>query len=434
MSQSSETLPGPEAGPDKPGDLGYRSWWRAARRAGVGVVRKQLTDRAAALTYYGVLSLFPALLVLVSTLGLVSPSAADTIIQEAVAIAPAQAQELVLSALENLRQSQGAGIAAVVGVITALWAASGYIGAFIRAANHIYEVPEGRPVWKTIPLQVGVTIVTGGMLVLALGIILVTGPVARWAGDRVGLGENAVTVWDIAKWPVLALLVAMVVATLYRVSPNARQGGFRWVSPGGVLAVVLWAIASAGFTLYVTTLGNYNKTYGAVAGVIIFLVWMWLSNLALLTGAAFDAELERTRVAAAGYAPTGQPYLAMRDDRAVPEPVGFDDADVAAAGGRAADWSRGRDAGARDTEAAGTAAAAARARTEVAGAGARTRAEAAEGPDRPGDAEVAAGPPGGGAARADAAGPRARTAARGRAARDVAADLAPHDTRRARDH
>lgn len=335
MSHANENLPGPEIGPDKPGELGRRSWARAARRAGLSVVRKQLTDRAAALTYYGVLSLFPALLVLVSTLGLVSPSAADAIIREAVAVAPAQGRDLVLNALENLRQSQGAGIAAVVGVVTALWAASAYIGAFIRATNHIYEVPEGRPMWKTIPLQVGVTILTGAMLVLALGIVLVTGPVARWAGDLVGLGADAVTVWDIAKWPVLALLVAVVVATLYRASPNARQGGFRWVSPGGILAVVLWAVASAGFTLYVTTAGNYNKTYGAVAGVIIFLVWMWLSNLALLTGAAFDAELERTRVAAGGYEPTREPFLAMRDDRAVPDPVGFDDADATAAGGRA---------------------------------------------------------------------------------------------------
>ncbi|GGJ94028.1 hypothetical protein GCM10010123_24840 [Pilimelia anulata] len=329
MTTTNAGLPGPEAGPDSPTELSGRSWWLAAKRTAVRVVRDQLTDRAAALTYYGVLSLFPALLVLVAGLGLLSDDTARTLIDQVVAIAPVEARDLVLTAMDNLRQSRGAGFAAIVGLVGAVWAASGYVGAFIRTANVIYRVPEGRPAWKTIPLQVGVTMLTGVMLVSSLVIIVVSGPVARWVGDRVGAGEGAVTAWGIAKWPVLLLLMGIVVATLYRAAPNARQGGFRWVSPGGLIAVLLWVVASGGFSLYASRFGSYNKTYGTLAGVIVFLVWLWISNVVLLAGAAFDAELERARVASAGYDPTREPFLAMRDDRAVPEPPAFADPDAA---------------------------------------------------------------------------------------------------------
>ncbi|GGK22407.1 hypothetical protein GCM10010124_13620 [Pilimelia terevasa] len=325
-------LPGPDDGPASPTELSGRSWWLAAKRAGLSISRLQLTDRAAALTYYGVLSLFPALLIMVSTLGLLGDSTADEVIGQVVAVAPPEVRTLVFDAMRDLSGSQAAGLAAVVGLLGAVWAASGYVGAFIRAANAIYQVPEGRPLWKTIPLQVGVTLLTGVMLAASVLIVVVSGPVARWVGELVGVGGGAVTVWAVVKWPILAVLVSLVVATLYRATPNARQGGLRWVSPGGLLAVVLWVVTSVAFSLYASTFGNYSKTYGAIAGVIVFLVWLWISNIVLLLGATFDAELERTRVASAGFDPTREPFLAMRDDRAVPAAPAFDDPDARAAG------------------------------------------------------------------------------------------------------
>ncbi|GAA2511053.1 YihY/virulence factor BrkB family protein [Pilimelia columellifera] len=310
-------LPGPDIGPDAPTRLDRRAWWTAARDAFMAVPRDKLTDRAAALTYYGVLSIFPGLLVLVSVLGLLDDQAADAVVREATAVAPAEVKSLIDDSLTELRASQTAGLMAVVGVLGALWAASGFVGAFIRASNQSYRTPEGRPFWKTAFLQVVVTVVVGTMAVVATGMLIVSGPVAEWVGRLLGVGGGAVTFWNIAKWPVLLGLVSVIVATLYRASPNARQGGFHWVSPGGVMAVVVWVLMSAGFSMYVANFGSYNRTYGAVASVIVFLVWLWLSNIALLVGVELDARLERARIAAAGYHPSREPFLQMRDDSAV---------------------------------------------------------------------------------------------------------------------
>jgi membrane protein len=181
-----------------------------------------------------------------------------------------------------------------------LWSASGYIGAFMRASNAIYDVPEGRPVWKTLPIRVGVTIVTGIIIAVAALAVVFTGGLAAQAGGLLHLGGTFVLVWDIAKWPVLVILISLLFAILYWASPNAKHGGFRWVSPGGLLAVLIWLLASGGFALYVANFGSYNKTYGTFAGIIIFLVWMGISNIAILLGAEFDAEMQRGRAIAAG--------------------------------------------------------------------------------------------------------------------------------------
>jgi membrane protein len=301
--------------PDEPTELPRRSWWGVLKRTGKEFSDDNLTDWAAALTYYGVLSLFPALLVLVSVLGLVGQSATQPLIDNVGKFAPGAATTIVTNAIKNLQNSQGAaGILFVVGLAGALWSASGYIGAFIRAANAIWDVEEGRPVWKTIPLRLGITLLMLILLTLtALGVVI-TGPLADRVGDLVGLGSVAVTVWDIAKWPVLLAIVSLMLAILYYAAPNVRQPGFSWVSPGGVVAVVLWIVASAIFALYVANFGSYNKTYGSLGAVIIFLVWLWISNIAVLLGAEFNAEIERGRQIEAGHPPEKEPFLPPRDE------------------------------------------------------------------------------------------------------------------------
>ncbi len=309
---------GPDDGPDSPTDLPGTGWKAALKRTVREFRDDSLTDWAAALTYYGVLSIFPGLLVLISLLGLLGKRATEGV-QDTVnqAVPQENIRDIINTAIEQAQANGGlASIAAVVGLLAAFWSASGYIAAFMRASNTIYDVPEGRPIWKTLPIRVGVTAVIGVMLLASAVIVVFTGGLAEAVGDVVGLGSTAVTVWNIVKWPVLLVLVSLMFAILYWASPNARHGGFRWVSPGGVLAVVIWLVISGLFALYVSNFGSYNKTYGALAGVIIFLVWLWLSNIAILLGAEFDAELERSRAIEAGLRPQDkEPYVELRDDR-----------------------------------------------------------------------------------------------------------------------
>ncbi|WP_233558944.1 YihY/virulence factor BrkB family protein [Micromonospora radicis] len=309
--------PGEDA-PDRPAALSRGEWVAALRRTMREFSADRLTDWAAALTYYGVLSIFPGLLVLVSLLGLLGPTATqgvrDTVGQ---AVPEQNIRQIIEAALDQAQQNGGlAGLAAIVGLLAAFWSASGYVAAFMRASNTIYDVPEGRPIWKTLPTRVGVTAVIGVLLLASAVIVVFTGRFAEHVGSALGVGSTAVTVWDIAKWPVLLVLVSLMFAILYWASPNARQGGFRWVSPGGLLAVLLWLLVSGAFALYVANFGSYNKTYGALAGVIVFLVWLWLSNVAILLGAEFDAELARGRAIAGGLRPVDrEPYVELRDDR-----------------------------------------------------------------------------------------------------------------------
>ena len=226
-------------------------------------------------------------------------------------------EDILTSAINNLQQSQSSGLVAIVGLAVALWSASGYVGAFMRASNAIYEVPEGRPMWKTLPIRLGVTVLTGVLLVISSLLVVFTGKVAEKVGAALGIGSAFVTGWDILKWPVLVFLVSLMIAVLYWASPNARQAGFRWITVGSMTAVVLWIIASVGFSLYVVNFGSYNKTYGALAGVIIFFIWLWITNIAVLFGAELDAELERQRVATTGFPPDREPFLQLRDDRKV---------------------------------------------------------------------------------------------------------------------
>ncbi len=289
--------------PDHPRHLGARAWWRTLKRTFKEFQEDNLTDRAAALTYYGVLALFPALIALVSIIGLFGDPDAVTdritkIVQE---LAPGSASDTVAGPIQSITEDRGAaGVLLVAGILGALNAASGYIGAFIRAANVIYEVDEGRPFLKLRPLQIAITVVILVAVGLVISAMVLSGPLAGAVGGALGLSDLAVTIYGVAKWPILALLVMGVLGLLYYASPNARITGVRWVTPGSLLALVVWVAASALFALYVANFGSYNKTYGALGGAVTFLVWLWITNIAVLLGAELNAELERSRELEAG--------------------------------------------------------------------------------------------------------------------------------------
>jgi membrane protein len=291
------------------------SWWNAIKRTVKEFQEDNLTDWAAALTYYSILSIFPALLVVVSLLGLIGQSATQPLLDNIGQIAPGAATDILRGAVENIQHSQGgAGILFVVGLLLAIWSASAYIGAFMRASNIIWDVEEARPIWKTIPLRLGVTIVALILVSIAAVAVVVTGPVARRIGDVVGIGGTAVTTWDFAKWPFLLVIVGLTIVLLYYASPNVQHPGFHWVSPGAIFAVVLWLVASIAFAVYVANLASYNKTYGSLGAVIIFLVWLWISNVVILLGAELDAELARERKIGAGHPADKEPYLQPRSE------------------------------------------------------------------------------------------------------------------------
>ncbi|MEU9918344.1 YihY/virulence factor BrkB family protein [Streptomyces sp. NPDC051001] len=314
-----EAGPGPEVerrAPDAPTELPKRAWGAVLKGALREFKDDELTDRAAALTYYGVLSLFPALLVLVSLLGITGKSATDSVLANIKKFAPGSARDIITRAVEQLQSNAGVGsVMALVGIALAVWSASGYVAAFIRAANAVYDMPEGRPVWKILPVRIGVTVVLMVLSVVSALIVVFTGALARQAGTALGIGDTALTVWSVAKWPVLVVLVTVMIAILYWACPNAKVKGFRWITPGSFLALVIWMVASAAFAFYVANFASYNKTYGTMAGVIVFLVWLWISNLAILLGLEFDAETVRQRAIAGGHPAESEPYTQPRDTR-----------------------------------------------------------------------------------------------------------------------
>ncbi|MFD6418678.1 YihY/virulence factor BrkB family protein [Streptomyces sp. NPDC060194] len=300
---------------DKPSALSKPSKKGALRRTVKGFKTDDLSDSAAALTYYAILAIFPAMLALVSILGLISKDAAQSLVDNIGGLAPGTVQDILSSMVTQLQSSGGkALIALIVGVALALWSASGYVAAFMRASNHVYGIGEGRPVWKTLPTRFGITVAVVLVLAVAAVGVVVSGPLAKKVGGILGLSDTFVTVWNIAKWPVIALLVALVFALLYWAAPNVKRG-FSWVFRGAVLAVVIWLVASGLFAVYVANFSSYNKTYGTFAGIIIFLVWLWISNIALLLGLEYNSELERGRALEAGHPRDEEPYSEPRDTR-----------------------------------------------------------------------------------------------------------------------
>ena len=276
--------------------------WPTLKRTALEFREDNMPDWAAALTYYGLLSLFPALIALVSILGLFGnpEETTNTITDVVTQIGPSSAAETFAGPIQSITANRSAaGILFVVGLAVAVWSASAYVGAFMRASNIIWETPEGRGFLKLRPLQLAVTllmIITLAIVALAL---VLTGPIVEAVGNSIGIGDTALTVWDLAKWPVLLVVLSLMIAVLYYAAPNVKLPGFRWVTVGSVVALAIWVLASAAFAFYVANFGSYDKTYGTLGGIVTLLVWMWISNLALLFGAELNAERERSRELAA---------------------------------------------------------------------------------------------------------------------------------------
>ncbi len=302
--------------PDTPSEMPKSGWVSVLKRSVQQFKHDDVTDRAAALTYFGVLAIFPGMLVLVSVMGLLGKSTTQKVLDNIGQVAPGSVSSFLRTVIQQVQGNSGtAGLAAIAGLAVALWSASGYVAAFMRAANAIYDVDEGRPIWKTAPVRLLTTLVLVVMLVLSAIMVVVTGPIAKQVGNAFGIGDSAVLIWDIAKWPILLIVVSLMFSLLYKATPNVKQPGLRWISPGGVIAVVVWLIASGLFALYVSFSGSYNKTYGSLATVIVFLVWLWISNIAILLGAEFNAETQRQRAIEAGLPDDVEPFAELRDDR-----------------------------------------------------------------------------------------------------------------------
>jgi membrane protein len=307
--------PDAEEKPDSPDDVSGPGWKYTAGNAFREFTDDECTDLAAALVYYTVLALFPAILAALSLLGLVGQGQATVTATLDIleSVAGSTIADTLKPVVESLATSSGAGLAFILGLAGALWSASGYVNAFSRAMNRVYEIGEGRPFWKLRPVMLLITLVALVLVVVAALILVVSGPVAEAIGNTIGLGSTAVTIWSIAKWPVLLAIVIFIVAVLYWATPNVKQPKFRWVSIGAVVAIVVWILASVAFGFYVANFGSYNKTYGSLAGVIVFLLWLWITNLALLFGAEVDAELERSRQLLGGIEAEEELQLPPRD-------------------------------------------------------------------------------------------------------------------------
>ena len=308
------------------------TWWATLKRTVSEFQEDNLTDWAAALTYYALLSLFPAVIAMVSLIGIFGdPKSTTSSLTEIITeIGPESAAETFKGPIESVTESRGtAGFTFVFGLLVAIWSASGYTGAFMRASNVIYETREGRPFWKLRPLQLAVTLAMIVMVTLLAFSLVLTGPIVSAIADPLGISSTAVDVWNVAKWPVLVLAVVLVVALLYYATPNIQQPKFRWISVGALLAIVVWIAASALFGFYVANFSSYNKTYGALAGVVVFLLWLWITNLALLFGAELDAELERNRQLRIGIAAEEGLQLPARDTRGIQKAVARQAEDVA---------------------------------------------------------------------------------------------------------
>ena len=280
-----------------------RATWRyAAKRTIQEFSDDHCTDLAAALTYYSVLAIFPAAIALLSLLGLIGQGrpTVDAVLTIVTDVGGSSIADTIRPVLTSVSESPGAGATFALGVVLALWSASGYVAAFGRAMNRVYEVDEGRPMWTLRPIMLLVTIVTVILAGVAALILVLSGGIARAVGQQVGLGDTAVQVWGIAKWPVLLLIVIVVVAVLYYATPNVKPPAFRWMSLGAFVSILIWVLASVGFGFYVSNFGSYNKTYGSLAGAVVFLLWLWITNVALLFGAEIDAEVERARELQAG--------------------------------------------------------------------------------------------------------------------------------------
>ncbi|HEX6681576.1 MAG TPA: YihY/virulence factor BrkB family protein [Candidatus Limnocylindrales bacterium] len=318
--------------------LSKGAWLRAFGRTVHELFGDNLMDRAASLTYYGILAIFPGLLVLVATVGYLGGPAIRSLMEGFGDMTFGPTQQVLAEGTANLANNRRqAGIAAITGLVVAFWSATGYVGAYMRAANSIHEVNEERPLWKLVPLRIFVTVVTGAVLAVSAFAIVFSGRLAVRVGAAFGWEEGRIKAFDVVKWPLLVLVFLLLLAMLYWVSPHGRGAGFRWITQGSVLATVVWLLGSTGFAVYVSWFNSFNRTYGTLGGVIIFLVWMWLTNVAVLLGADFDAELQMARARLAASTSAGSAGSAgspaspgSAGGRRVSLPQKLDDASVGA--------------------------------------------------------------------------------------------------------
>jgi membrane protein len=314
----------PRPAPDDPSKATWpfqitgRTWKYIVRRTLHESVQDGIVDAAGALTFFAVLSVFPAALALVSLIGVIGDGedVVNRLLTLLGEVAPGAVVEILRQPLGELAATSTASITLALGVAAALWSASIYVSAFSRALNRIYEVEEGRPFWKRKPIQLAVTVLIFILVLLVAAVVALSSPVARLIGDTLGIGDAALDAWDIGKWPVLASAVVLIVAVLYATTPNIRQPRFRWLSLGALLAILLMGAASGGFAFYVANFASYNRIFGTFASVVIFLLWLFLVNLALLLGAEFNTELERGRQLQAGIRAEGRLQLPPRDTAA----------------------------------------------------------------------------------------------------------------------
>jgi len=293
-------------------------WGFILKRTMRSFTTDQCTDLAAGLTYFAVLSLFPALLALVSILGLVGQSQAgiDALFGMVNQLAPGMT-DVLKGPIENLASSPATGWALAIGIVGAVWSASGYVGGFGRALNRVYGVPEGRSALVLRPVQLGVTLLSLVLISLLAILLVVSGPVASFLGGLIGLGDVALIAWNIIRWPIVIIVVVLLVAVLYASTPNIKHPRMRWLTPGSIAAIVVLGIASALFAFYVGNFGNYDRTYGALAGIIVFLLWIWIANVALMLGAELDSEVERARELVAGIEADDVLRLPLKSDKAI---------------------------------------------------------------------------------------------------------------------
>ncbi|MFF1571620.1 YihY/virulence factor BrkB family protein [Leifsonia sp. NPDC058292] len=316
--------------------MNHVSWFRLPwkfilKRTLHSFSRDAVTDLAAGLTYFGVLSLFPAMIALVSILGLIgqSKSGIDALFGIVEELAPG-ALDAVKGPIENLAASPASGWALAIGIVGAIWSASGYVGGFGRALNRIYGVREGRTVFSLRPVQLGVTIAALLLIALVAVLLVLSGPVATAIGGALHVGETVQVLWSVLKWPVLIVALVLLVALLYYATPNVRQTKFRWLTTGSFAAIVLLGIASALFAFYVANFGSYDKTYGSLAGVIVFLLWIWIANVVLLLGAELDSEIERARQLVSGIEADSALRLPLKSNKAILKLQDADAADILA--------------------------------------------------------------------------------------------------------
>jgi membrane protein len=284
--------------PRRFGELPRGAWWRIVKRTFDQYRSDGVANLAAALTYRSVLSLFPGLIALVALLGLLGqyPQTFNAIVKIVGGFAPQSTVQTISGPIRQIiTHKGGAGALLGVGLAGAIWAASGYIGAFSWAANVIWEAERGRSWYRQWPFNIAVTLITLVLITSVVIALVLTGPVADAVGKQLGVGSTGLQVWNVAKWPVIVAVVTLMISGLYYIGPNVRPPGWRWLTPGAILAMIVWGITSIGLGVYVANFGAYNKTYGTLGAIITFLVWVWLTNIALLVGIELDSEIERER-------------------------------------------------------------------------------------------------------------------------------------------